>query len=114
VLVADVALGAEKVKAYDHLETVRDPSHVHALTHEEFSALFHQSGLTDCRRTDYEVDIGLEDQLRASFPKPGDEQRLREMVTNDIGIDALGINARQEGGRVLYTVPISVYVGRKG
>jgi hypothetical protein len=35
------------------------------------------------------------------------------MITDDIGIDRLGIAARKVDGRVLYTVPIAVYVGRK-
>lgn len=33
------------------------------------------------------------------------------MVTSDIGVDRLGIAARREGGEVVYTVPIAVYVG---
>ncbi|HJV64787.1 MAG TPA: methyltransferase domain-containing protein [Geomonas sp.] len=113
VLVADVALDHAKVAAYDRLELMRDPSHTHALTHDEFSRLFSQSGLADCRATGYGVGIGLEEQLRASFPKPGDDVVLRELVENDIGVDRLGISARREGGKVVYTVPVSVYVGRK-
>jgi ubiquinone/menaquinone biosynthesis C-methylase UbiE len=113
VLVADVAVEQEKVEAYDRLEKIRDPSHTHALTHQEFAELFSNSGLIDCRRTGYGVDIVLEDQLRASFPKPGDEERLREMVSNDIGVDRLAIHARREGGEIVYTVPISVWFGRK-
>jgi len=113
VLVADVAVETEKSEAYDRLEIMRDPSHVHALTHEEFAALFQKSGLVECRQSAYGVDIGLEDQLRASFPDPADVPRLREMVTNDIGTDELGINARWKDEKVLYTVPIAVYVGQK-
>jgi ubiquinone/menaquinone biosynthesis C-methylase UbiE len=113
VLVADVAVEPEKSSAYDQLETMRDPSHVHALTSEEFVLLFRQSGLVDCRGSGYGVPIELETQLRASFPAPEDLPKLREMVTSDIGVDRLGIAARREGGEVVYTVPISVYVGRK-
>jgi ubiquinone/menaquinone biosynthesis C-methylase UbiE len=113
VMVADVAAESSKSEFYDRLEIMRDPSHTHALTHEEFAALFQHSGLLDCRQSAYGVDIELEIQLRASFPKPGDEPKLREMVTNDIGIDSLGINARSEDNKVMYTVPIAVYVGRK-
>lgn len=113
VLVADVALAPEKSAAYDRLEIMRDPSHTHALTGDEFSELFRNSGLTDCRQSAYGVDIELESQLRASFPKPGDESVLREMITDDIGKDRYGIHARKEDGKVIYTVPISVFVGRK-
>ncbi len=113
VMVADVAVESSKSELYDRLEIMRDPSHTHALTHEEFAALFQHSGLLDCRQSAYGVDIELETQLRASFPKSGDEPKLRNMVTNDIGIDSLGINARTEDDKVMYTVPIAVYVGRK-
>jgi ubiquinone/menaquinone biosynthesis C-methylase UbiE len=113
VMVADVAVESAKSESYDRLEIMRDPSHTHALTHEEFAALFQHSSLLDCRQSAYGVDIELETQLRASFPKPGDEPKLRDMITSDIGIDSLGINARREGDKVMYTVPIVVYVGRK-
>lgn len=113
VLVADVSIAQEKSEAYDRLEIMRDPSHVHALTDKEFAELFRNSGLDDCRMSTYGVDIELETQLRASFPKPGDESKLRDMILNDIGIDSFGINARGKDGTVVYTVPIVVYVGRK-
>jgi hypothetical protein len=36
------------------------------------------------------------------------------MVTEDVGRARLGIGARREEGKVVYTVPIVVYVGQKG
>ncbi len=114
VLVADVMVPPEKAAAYDRLERLRDPSHVHALTTAEFRDLFLGTGLVGCRQSGYGVEIGLEAQLAASFPAPGDEERLREMVTADIGTDALGIDARRRGDEVVYTVPIGVFVGRRG
>ncbi len=114
VLVADVALLPEKVAAYDQLELLRDPSHTHALTTVEFSTLFLHSGLHDCRQAGYTVELDLEAQLQASFPQPGDEERIRQMVTEDIGINKLGIKARYQDGAVVYSVPISVFVGSKG
>ena len=118
VLVADVAVPSDKSKAYDRLEILRDPSHVHALTESEFDALFTQSGLQGCRRTAYGVDIELETQLRASFPNPGDEPLIRELVTADVGANLLGINGRMVsaddgGSKIVYTVPIAVYLGVK-
>ena len=113
VLVADVAVRPECSAAYDRLEILRDPSHTHALTVAEFEQLFVRSGLARCQCTGYPVHIGLEDQIAASFPRPGDDAVIRRMVTEDMGVDALGINARREDGRVLYTVPIAVYVGVK-
>jgi ubiquinone/menaquinone biosynthesis C-methylase UbiE len=111
VLVADVAMPPEKSAAYDRLEIMRDPSHTHALTTEEFSDLFLGSGLRECRQSSYEVEIELEAQLRASFPKLGDTERLREMISSDIGINNYGITPRRVADSVLYQVPIGVYVG---
>jgi ubiquinone/menaquinone biosynthesis C-methylase UbiE len=113
VMVADVSVDSDKSESYDRLEIMRDPSHTHALTHEEFATLFKNSGLLDCRQSAYGVDIELETQLRASFPNAGDESKLREMVTSDIGINNIGINARRENENVMYTVPIGVFMGRK-
>jgi len=113
VLVADVAVDSTKSEMYDQLELMRDPSHTHALTKEEFIVLYQKSGLIDCRQSAYGVEIELEGQLKASFPKSGDEQKLREMFVKDIGIDNLGINIREINDKVFYTVPISVFVGRK-
>ena len=113
VMVADVAVEAAHADAYDRLEIMRDPSHTHALTVEEFAALFQGCGLVDCQRSAYGVDIELEAQMRASFPKEGDAAKVSELITGDIGVDAIGIKARKVEGKVVYTVPIAVFVGRK-
>jgi len=113
VLVADVAVEPDKSEAYDRLEILRDPSHTHALTKDEFAEIFGRSGLAECRQSAYDVEIELEAQLKASFPNPGDEDVIRKMVTDDVGKDRLGINARKAYGNVLYSVPIAVFVGQK-
>lgn len=113
ILIADVAMPAEKSQAFDRMEVIRDPSHVHALTSGEFEQLIGQSGLEDCRRTQYEVEIELEAQIKASFPLPGGAERLRAMITDDIGIDHLGITPQRKNGQIWYAIPITVYVGNK-
>lgn len=113
VLVADVAMDPEKVAAYDRLELIRDPSHTHALTTAEFTELFQNSGLVECRQAGYGVELELEAQLSASFPAPGGRKLLRDMVIADIGTDNLGIAARHNDKGVCYTVPIGVFTGRK-
>ena len=113
ILVADIALPAEKSLAFDRMEVIRDPSHVHALTSNEFEQLIGQSGLEECHRTQYEVEIELEAQIKASFPLPGGAERLRAMITDDIGIDHLGISPQRKDGQIWYTIPITVYVGTK-
>lgn len=113
VLAADVRVEPDKSEAYDRLEKIRDPSHVHALTGDEYYELFYESGLKDCVQSSYGVDIELEEQIRASFPEKGMEQVLRDMVTSDIGVNRLGINAREKDGKIIYTVPVGIYTGTK-
>ncbi|HTL47122.1 MAG TPA: class I SAM-dependent methyltransferase [Verrucomicrobiae bacterium] len=113
VLVADVALPSEKIAAYDAVEKLRDPSHVHALSLPEFRKLFSESGLSGVRSEFYGVPLELGAQLKASFPNPGDEPKIRAIFEADIGRDALGVGARKDGGGIYYEVPIAVFAGAK-
>lgn len=113
VLVADVAIPDHCVAAYDQLERWRDPSHTHALSEREFDELFAQSGLLHCQYASYDVDLELEAQLRASFPLPGDEERIRQAVTDDIERQQRGIRAYRSGDDVRYRVPVRVYAGQR-
>jgi ubiquinone/menaquinone biosynthesis C-methylase UbiE len=114
VMVADVAMMPQCSEAFDRIERLRDSSHTHALTEPEFEDLFHGSGLRVCGRGSYPVDIPLETLIEAAFPNPGDDAVIRRMVTEDIGVNALGVNARIVDGQVMYSFPIAVYVGTKG
>lgn len=113
VLVADVALSPEKTTAYDHLEKLRDPSHVHALSIPEWEELFSSGKLIDIQKDFYSVPIELEQQMKASFPNLGDEEKVRALIKEDIGVNRLGINAYSKGTEVHYTVPIGVFAGRR-
>lgn len=110
ILIADVALPPEKVDAYNHLERLRDPSHTRALTLCELQTLVSQARLQIIRMAFYKVAMTLEQQLAASFPNPGDDERIRQLVRDDLGIDNLGIDAHLRGDEIWYTVPITVIV----
>lgn len=113
ILVTDAVLPANKAEAYDQMEQMRDSSHTRVLKIGEVDKWFKAFGLIECQQCGYSVDVELEAQLNASFPKPGDDVRLREMITNDIGKNRLGINAQRQNGSVRFSYPISVYIGRK-
>lgn len=113
VLVADVALPPEKSSAYDHLEKLRDPSHAHALTFPEFEELFAKCGLKSVKRGSYKVELELEQQLKASFPDPGDEKKIRAIFNADLKENKLGVNVHLKGNEIHYSVPIEVFVGQK-
>lgn len=113
VMFIDVVQQPEKAEAYDHLEKLRDPSHVHALTFPEIASLIASSGLSNIKTAQYKVEGELEQQLRASFPNPGDEDEIREIFKADLEFNKLGINIHQQKNEIHFAVPITVVVGVK-
>lgn len=113
VMVADVIQPPEKADAFDRLEKLRDPSHVHALTFSELATVVANSGLKNVKTAQYKVEGELEQQLKASFPDPGDEERIREMFKADLERDRMGIDIHLEGDAIHFAVPILVVVGER-
>ena len=113
ILVADVVLPSEKVEAYDRLEKLRDRSHTHALSLEELQKMIADAKLTNIHLAYYKVEIELEQQLAASFPSPGDEEKIRQIIETDMKFDDLGINAHLKDHKIHYAIPITVIVGEK-
>jgi ubiquinone/menaquinone biosynthesis C-methylase UbiE len=113
VMFIDVVQQPEKAEAYDHLEKLRDPSHVHALTFPEIAKLASSSGLSNIKTAQYKVEGELEQQLKASFPNPGDEDKIREIFKSDLEFNKLGINIHQQQNEIHFAVPITVVVGVK-
>jgi SAM-dependent methyltransferase len=113
VLVADVVLLPEKAGAYNRMERLRDPSHTRALTYPEMAEIVEASGLSNVQTGHYKVEMELEKQLRASFPHPGDADRIRRLFEADLGVDDLGVGAYRQGSEIYFAYPILVVVGEK-
>lgn len=108
VVVADVTPEADKRTAFDHFERLRDPSHVRALTTAELERMMAAVGLEGIRAGRCQVDMELERQLAASFPCPGDAERLRALLRADVGRDRIGVGAREQDGEIHLAYPVSV------
>lgn len=113
VLIADAALPAENVDAYNRMEKLRDPSHTQALSYGAWELLLGESGLRNLQRGSYKVEMELEKQLRASFPNPGDDEKIRNIFRNDIGVNLLGMDVHWVGKEIHFSYPISIYAGEK-
>jgi ubiquinone/menaquinone biosynthesis C-methylase UbiE len=112
ILIADVAPPLGKEDAYNQFEKLRDPSHTRALTLEEFQSLVANANLQDVNLAFYKVEMELEQQLAASFPNPGDDEKIRQMLKDDLGIDRLGVAAHLRDGEIHYAYPIAVIVAK--
>jgi SAM-dependent methyltransferase len=113
VMIVDAVLPPEKLDAYNHFEKMFDPSHNRALTMEELLGLVGKAGLKDLELAFYKMEMELERQLAASFPNPNDDERLRRLLRDDIGIDRIGIGAHLRGDEIHYAYPVTVVVARK-
>jgi ubiquinone/menaquinone biosynthesis C-methylase UbiE len=113
VAVVDVALPPDKVDAYNRMEKLRDPSHTRALTFCEFAAMAREMGLQEVRTGYHQVEMELESQIKASFPNPGDDEKIRRIFREDMGKDALGVGAHLRGEKIWFAYPILVLVGKK-
>jgi SAM-dependent methyltransferase len=113
VMIIDAMLPPEKLDAYNHFEKLFDPSHNRALAIEETLGLVGKAGLKDVKLAFYKMEMELEGQLAASFPNPNDDERLRRLLRDDIGIDRIGVSAHLRGNEIHYAYPVTVVVGRK-
>lgn len=113
VAVADMVLPAAKATAYDRMERLRDPSHLRTLSREELGEAAATAGLRELRWADYLFSIDLERLLRASFPAPGNAERVRRMFEADLGADGMGLGLRRAEGGISLTYPVAIVSGAK-
>lgn len=113
VAVADLVLPQEKAAAYDGMEVLRDPSHVHVLTEDELRDMLCVAGLERIQRVGYLFELGLEQLLAASFPRAGQEAQVRALLEMDVGVDRLGIGLHRQGDETRLAYPIVILAGTK-
>ncbi len=115
VMVVDVFTSEDpgQAEAYNHLEKLRDPSHVRALSLKELLALAQNEGLQNIQKAFYKVEMELEEQLQASFPNPGDADKIRGLMKEDLGRNLLGLGVRQKTGKIYFAYPIVILSGER-
>ncbi|MDF7800098.1 methyltransferase domain-containing protein [Pontiellaceae bacterium B1224] len=113
VLMADVSLPADKVDAFNQMERLRDPSHTAALSDQAWAELLGESGLIALQQSQYTVDMELEAQLSASFPKAGDADRIRALFRADVEKNRMGVQAHWKNEAIYFSYPISIFAGKK-
>ncbi len=113
VVVVDSAPAPDKAAAFNHLEKLRDPSHVRALPVGEHVTLFRGVGLGEPRMTSYGLEGELEALIARSFPKPEDVPEIRRLFAASVEDDRLGIAAHRDGDLIRYAYPVAVLVGAR-
>ena len=113
VVVADVTPEVEKLAAYDQFETLRDPSHAHALSQAQLKALFEQANLQPFELDSFGLEMNFEDLMSGSFPNPDDAEKVWQLVRNDAGKDSIGLNAHLKDGKYVVSFPTTIIAATK-
>ena len=113
ILIIDVTPDKDKIEAYNHVEKLRDSSHVGALTFDTLKRLMHDSGLVKLKYKHHELEMGLENILKSSFPNPDDIPTIRQLFKKDVLIDNLGMKSHMKNGEIYFYFPVSMIIGMK-
>jgi SAM-dependent methyltransferase len=113
IIVIDPTPPPDKAEMYNNVEKLRDPSHVKALTICELDDLFEKAGVPIWRKGSYTMKIELEDQLQTSFPDPENIDKIRQLFIEDTKYDILGLKSYYDGGKIFFSYPNSIFVGKK-
>jgi ubiquinone/menaquinone biosynthesis C-methylase UbiE len=113
IVVIDPTPPPDKVDMFNHVEKLRDPSHVKALTVPEFEDLFKKAAIPVKRKGFYRMNFELEEHLLASFPKPDDVNKIRQLFIEDTKKNLLGLESHFDGDKIYFSYPNSIFVGLK-
>ena len=115
IAAADLTPASGKSAAFDAIECLRDPSHVHAMPEAEFRAIGAALGLRETAVRTRESRLPLEAVLATSFPGEEVLGRVRELYRRDAesGADALGMSARIDDGVLSVAYPMTLVVWTK-
>ena len=108
IVIADSAPAAGKAEAFNAMERLRDSSHTRALPVEELTELFRRAGLPEPRVERTRLALELEEFLGRSYPKEGNEARIRAMFERALMDDAMDLEPRREGTTIRFSVPVAI------
>ena len=80
---------------------------------DEFRQLVSDAGLHNVRLAFYKMEEELERHLAAAYPNPGDDQKIRQLLREDVGVDRLGVGEHLRGGEIHFAYPVAVIVAEK-
>lgn len=113
IAIVDVTPQVDKIGAYNHVEKLRDPSHVRALSFAELVEMIEKAGLVDHKVGFYKLDVELEKILQASFPKLEDVNKIRQLFAEDVKKDTLGVGSYYKENIIHFAFPVTIIVGQK-
>jgi ubiquinone/menaquinone biosynthesis C-methylase UbiE len=103
----------EKAAALNAMERHRDPSTVAFRPLAFYTGAFREAGLPKPDMRFYGVPVERERLVGMAYPANDDRAGLRAMIDAAVEGDAMGVNARRDGGTVRFEYPAVVLVAVK-
>ena len=115
IVLCDAVASDDPVKAaaFNAMERYRDPSTVEFRTLAFLTNLFRQAVLPPPTATFYQLPIEMEAMLKVSFPVSNDRDGIRAMLRDAIEGDRMGINAREQDGKIRFEYASVILVATK-
>jgi ubiquinone/menaquinone biosynthesis C-methylase UbiE len=104
VLVVDSAPAEGNADAFNAMERLRDPSHTRAMPMDELCSLFSEAGLPQPQVERTRLALDLNELLSRSYPREGDEDRIRAMFAQALTDDFLDVAPRCEEQKVFFSI----------
>jgi len=108
LVIADSAPLASKADAFNRMERLRDPSHSRALPEEEWLQLFTAVGLPQPEVERTRLGLDLDEFLARSYPREGDEARMRALFEDSLVDDTLDAQPRRDQNRIAFSIPVAI------
>jgi SAM-dependent methyltransferase len=108
IVVADSAPAVDKAAAFNAMEKMRDPSHARALPVEEMTELFVAAGLPEPHVERTRLGLELDEFLSRSYPREGDEAKIRDLFESALCADGMDVRPHREGERIRFSVPVAI------
>lgn len=105
IVVIDATPTPETQKAYDAMETLRDPSHTSALTLDQFRQIGSEAGLREVLIDGYRLEARLDTLADAE-----DMAALTDLFDADMasGVDSIGVGAWRAPDGIRFHFPVSI------
>ncbi|MGH9587190.1 MAG: class I SAM-dependent methyltransferase [Acidobacteriaceae bacterium] len=113
IVVADSAPETSRADAFNRVERLRDPSHTRAMPPEELAGLFVAAGLRQPKVETLRLREDLDSLLAHSFPREGDEARVRRMFADALESDFLDMAPSRTDGKIHLSFPIAIVSAEK-
>ena len=109
IVIADTAPEVSKADAFNRMERLRDPSHIRALSPEEFLKLFAAAQLPAPAMKRDLLAYELESFLARSFPEEGNAERIRGLFAESLESDSLGVGAFRDRETIRFSFPTMIF-----